>query len=72
MQRRGLGTGGMFRAIESVGGGQLKAHEIRALVETLGTEEGLGEFVRHAHPGQLAERVAAIGSFWVDHGHRIR
>ncbi len=40
-QKRGLGRGGMFRALEVAGGGQLKAHEIEALVDTLGTREGL-------------------------------
>jgi hypothetical protein len=41
LQERGLGESGMFRAIESVAGGQLKAFEIEAMVKAFGNEEGL-------------------------------
>lgn len=43
-QERGIGKGGMFRAIESVAGGSLKAHEIEALVDAFGSKEGLARF----------------------------
>lgn len=43
-QERGMGEGAMFKAIESVSGGKLKAHQIEALVGKLGNAEGLLEY----------------------------
>lgn len=43
-QSRGMGTGAQFRALESVSGGNLSAHQINALVTTLGTKEGLDKY----------------------------
>lgn len=43
MQARGMSRGGMFRAIESVAGGQLKAWQIEAMVDKFGTADGLAE-----------------------------
>lgn len=43
-QARGMGEGAMFRAIESVAGGSLKAHQIEALVKGVGSEDGLARF----------------------------
>ena len=50
-QERGMGEGAQFRAIESVAGGRLKAHQIEALVQKMGTEEGLEAFSAEAQPG---------------------
>lgn len=49
-QARGMGEGAQFRALESVAGGSLKAHQIEALVKSLGTKEGLERF-RNAGSG---------------------
>lgn len=43
-QRRGMGTGAQFRALESVSGGNLNAQQLQALVTTLGTKEGLNRY----------------------------
>lgn len=47
-QQRGMGAGAQFRAIESVSNGSLKAHQIEALVNSLGTREGLEKYARMA------------------------
>jgi hypothetical protein len=54
LQNRGLGKGGMFRALESVSGGKMKAHEISNLVDELGNEKGLAKF-KEAHAQGNAE-----------------
>jgi len=54
-QERGLGEGGMFRALESVAGGKLKAHEIKSLVGSLGTKEGLARYTADMDGVQGAE-----------------
>jgi hypothetical protein len=50
-QARGMGEGAMFRAVESVAGGQLKAHQIEMLVKKLGSEEGLEQYAQNAKEG---------------------
>ena len=34
-------------------------------------QEGLGQFVGHAHSSQFVERVTAVGSLGVNHGHGL-
>lgn len=41
---RGMGRGAMFRALEVASGGSLKAWQIEALVDSLGTDEGMARF----------------------------
>lgn len=53
-QTRGLGKGAMFRALESVAGGQLKAWEIEGLVDSMGTPEGLAAYEKEAAGGNAA------------------
>jgi hypothetical protein len=43
-QQRGMGRGAQFRALESVAGGNLSAHQLNALVSSLGTKEGLDRY----------------------------
>jgi len=58
-QDRGYGEGGMFRAIEGVAGGNLKAAEIKALVTHLGSAEGLLAY----GSGASEEGSAGIATF---------
>lgn len=44
MQSQGMGREAQFKALESVSGGQLKAHEIESLVDEFGTRQGLVDF----------------------------
>ena len=55
---QGLGEGAMFRRLEVASGGSLKAHEIEALVQTLGTDEGLSEFFDSTYTDPEARREA--------------
>jgi hypothetical protein len=48
MRSAGMGEGAMFRAVESVSGGSLKAHEIEALVKSLGAPDGLSRLETNA------------------------
>lgn len=56
-QARGLGKGAMFRALESVAGGQLKAWQLEGLVDAMGTPEGLAAYEREAAGGNAASYV---------------
>tara|TARA_R110002110_G_scaffold130932_5_gene311401 strand:+ start:43 stop:1035 length:993 start_codon:yes stop_codon:yes gene_type:complete len=60
MDRQGLGEKGMFRGLEGVAGGQLKAHEIEALVGALGTAEGR-EFFRNS-TGMDKDTLASLAT----------
>jgi len=53
-QQRGMGRGAMFRALESVAGGSLKAHELESIVDSLGSEGGLADFERVTGEGSDA------------------
>lgn len=50
-QARGLGKGAMYRALESVSGGQLKAWQLEGMVDALGSPEGLRAYEREAAGG---------------------
>ncbi len=41
---RGMGRGAQFRALESIAGGSLKAFELEALIDNLGTSEGMSRY----------------------------
>lgn len=58
---RGMGRGAMFRGLESVAGGQLKAFEIESLINSLGTQEGLQRF-RDAQGGSADDRAAFLST----------
>lgn len=53
MQAEGLTKGQMFRGLEGVAGGQLKAHEIEALVNALGTQDKRDAFSQFVGGGDL-------------------
>lgn len=60
MHKRGMGRGARFRALESVAGGRLKAHEIESLVDTIGTEKGLASFMSEFVNGDDAARKSFL------------
>jgi hypothetical protein len=55
-QKRGLGKGGMFKALESVSGGALKAHEIDALVDVMGHPGAIDRFKADMDKGEEFNR----------------
>jgi hypothetical protein len=44
MQRMGLSRTGQFQTLESLAGGSLKANQIEALIDSLGTPQGLADY----------------------------
>lgn len=57
---RGMGQGAQFRALESVAGGNLKAWQIEALVNGLGTEGGLKTLSKEAGGDYASSYVARV------------
>jgi len=58
---RGLSRGAMFRAIEAQSGGSLRVDEIEALINKMGTPEGLELYGQNIIGGGLAEHIQATG-----------
>lgn len=65
--QRGYSSDQMFRALESVSGGSLRAVEIEALVSQLGTEKGRADYLA-APPTAAARDYAAAGAGTVTRG----
>lgn len=59
-QDRGMGKAAQFRAIESVAGGALKAWQIEALVDKLGTNAGLEEYRALAYGSMSGEDAISV------------
>lgn len=64
-QERGMSEGQMFRALEGSAGGNLKAHQIEAIVGALGSEAGLLRYgVAATYAGEDTSRsTAALDEF---------
>ncbi len=57
---RGMGRGAQYRALESVSGGNLKAWQLEALVDSLGTEGGLKTLKREGEGDYQANYIARV------------
>ncbi len=60
MGKQGLNKGQMFRGVEAAAGGQLKAHEIEALVNTLGTQSGRDAYSAWTKDGDADKFAKAV------------
>lgn len=57
---RGMSKGAMFRALESVAGGNLKAWQIEGLVNSLGTDEGMAGLESSASGGDVDSYINRV------------
>lgn len=64
-RQRGMGRGAQYRALESVAGGNLKAWQIEALVDNLGSEAGIKTLQRDMggdYADSYVQRVVGTGA----------